>query len=367
MANRYQFGIATLLAITALHAIVLGLLISLGFGGEPGTLAAGVVLVTLVLIGRVFWFGGRRPRTASALTGGLLGIPVGIWHVLALVDYRPPAWGKPYPQSGYFAIYSWSFDDVATEVLLVVAFGSLVGLVIAMYVEGFCRVAGLIGKGAGVVRSEADEPQAEGWRRLARGLASGAGPRPAVPASPAPARPVRNRALRRGPALIACLGLAVLTMGILFRRSVQVAYYRRGLESAAAKMNCRFMPLAHGLADLFGWTADYNERRDECRNMLVELGYLEHREFVLEHVAAPTPESQVLWFHVTSRFADRAGGDYTMDHPHAPQPARLCVWDRPDRIPRWEAFVAQHDVPDFDERFVQGFDPGKDLKVRGGQ
>jgi len=97
------------------------------------------------------------------------------------------------------------------------------------------------------------------------------------------------------------------------------------MESAAAEMNCRFMPLAHTLADLFGRTTHYNPRRDECRNRPVQLGYLEHREFVFEHVAAPSRESHVLWFHLTRRFPARADGDYTRDHPHAPQPARLCV------------------------------------------
>ena len=367
MGNRYQFGIDTLLAITALYAILFGLLISLGFGSEPVRFTAGVLFLTVVLLGRVLLFGGRRPKTASALIASLLGIPTGIWHVLALVDYRPPAWGKPYPQSGYFAVYSWSLDDVATEVLIVVAVCGLVGLTIGLYVEGFCCAAGLIGRAASRHRPTAGQPQARGGHPFAQGRPGPAGRETSVP-SPGAGRPAGSRAQRRRLAIVGCSVLtALLAIGHLFRKPVQIAYYRQGMESAAAKMNCQFMPLALVLAESFGRTTDYDGRLAECRDALVRLRYLEHREFVFQHVASATPESQILRFHIWRTFPDTARAYYEMDRPDTPGPARLHVWDCPERIPQWEAFVAEHDVAEFDERFVHGFDPGALLKAQSRQ
>jgi hypothetical protein len=88
---------------------------------------------------------------------------------------------------------------------------------------------------------------------------------------------------------------------------------------------------------------EYWECYERSRDRLVELGCLEKREFLLEHIEAPTPESRQLWNDLCERFPDNP--HTTMDWYRVPEPAHVVVWDVPQRIPEWEAFIAEHDVP----------------------
>ena len=145
-----------------------------------------------------------------------------------------------------------------------------------------------------------------------------------------------RRHLLRRLALGAGIG-AVLLVAILicFRRPIAIGWYRCGMHCAQS---------------LIGWVGPrpiqgrFIGRYEYCRDRLVALGYLEHREFALQHVLAATPEYDRLWKLLCENFPDNP--HTAMDWYHEPQPIRLDVWDRPARIPEWEAFVAERDVPD---------------------
>ena len=82
---------------------------------------------------------------------------------------------------------------------------------------------------------------------------------------------------------------------------------------------------------------------------MVRLGDLDHREFVFANVVHPTDESHALLKIVFTTFPSM---HTTVPYFYVPKPARLQVWDTPDMIPKWEAFVHEHDVPDFLDRFA---------------
>ena len=82
---------------------------------------------------------------------------------------------------------------------------------------------------------------------------------------------------------------------------------------------------------------------------MVWLGDLVPREFVFEHLVCPSEEYRALWKILSARFSSiHTTGNYS----ETSEPVCIEVWDTSDMIPKWEAFVHEHDVPDFIERFA---------------
>lgn len=99
---------------------------------------------------------------------------------------------------------------------------------------------------------------------------------------------------------------------------------------------------------IFGERYDWDERYEHHRDRLVELGALDHREFVFDHLICPSAEYRALWAIIHANFSSiHTTGCWS----ETPEPAVLQVWDTPEMIPKWEVFVREHDVPDFLERF----------------
>jgi len=327
-----QFGLSALFATVTMYALLFGLLAP---ADDPLTFVFGVVFFTGVLLARVFLFAGRRPWLASSLTGAAFGIGFGIWSALAAVDYSPPKWGSDWPRGaswgGAYSGYgkAWYVDDAGIEIAVGAVAFAVVGLIAGAAIGGCFALARLVGRN--LARREPTS-----WQR------------PTQSASDSPGGHRRTRGWAFGWRRALCLALIfVAGAGIALRKPLQVAYYRYGWESSYKKTNLCFMPLRYAVCDLFGWTTQYNHWEEDCRASLVRLGYFDHREFVFEHIAAPTPQSDQLWQQINRAFPHAAY--YEMDHPNEPAPARLRVWDRPERIPRWEAFVVEHDVAEFDE------------------
>ena len=67
-----QFGIGSLLTVTLMYALLFGRLRSLTLNPVVfGVMTAGF---TMILIGRLMLFGGRRPLTASVIVGVCIGV-----------------------------------------------------------------------------------------------------------------------------------------------------------------------------------------------------------------------------------------------------------------------------------------------------
>ena len=80
---------------------------------------------------------------------------------------------------------------------------------------------------------------------------------------------------------------------------------------------------------------------DGHRDKLVELGYLERKEFHLKHISCPSIELRRLIEEFTSAFPNNP---YTMDY--GPDiPPIITVWVQPENFPEWERIISAHDAP----------------------
>ena len=143
-----------------------------------------------------------------------------------------------------------------------------------------------------------------------------------------------------------------------------IAYHRRHMLSAWNDMVNDRRP---SQVDLFwqqvilgrrnkSYPALQQERYEYHRNGLVEWGDLAHRHFVLRHIIAPSDEATELWRRLIRTFPDNIHA--TSVWPRSPEPMQIDVWDAPSRIAQWEAFVAEHDVANFRERFMPESEEG---------
>ncbi len=148
----------------------------------------------------------------------------------------------------------------------------------------------------------------------------------------------------------AMVGLALLSVlvaiAVFGRRPALVAWHRWRIEVAFRRVN--------EVGAYSGDQGDYIESHDYHRRRLVELGYLRHRTFTLRNIRSHTPEYRRLWRLAVDLFPPRGYDGLHSEWPEEAAPMMLEVWDRPANMPRWEAFVRDHDVPDFDERFGVG-------------
>lgn len=146
------------------------------------------------------------------------------------------------------------------------------------------------------------------------------------------------------------LALASVAVAIAIAcRPLLIAYHRRAAQSAFAEGVVPPPPSTQSFfkqisRQIFGQRYDSFERYEAHRDRLVELGALVHRTFVFEHLTCPSPEYRALWRIIHATFSSI----HTTSHwSETPEPMVLQVWDTPEMIPKWEAFVREHDVPDF--------------------
>lgn len=86
-ASKRRFGIAPLLLITAMYALLFGLLKWFQVG--EGLCVLTVIFFTTVGLGRVFLFRGRRPVLAAAMVGGGFGVLFGLHAVVQETSQCP--------------------------------------------------------------------------------------------------------------------------------------------------------------------------------------------------------------------------------------------------------------------------------------
>ena len=160
------------------------------------------------------------------------------------------------------------------------------------------------------------------------------------------------------------VGLAIVALLVMLAswKPAAIAYHRRHMMSAFNDMGSdrqgsrfesfwNYISFARRNKSLS--LLDY-ERYEYHRDKLVEWGDLAHREFVLQHIVARSDEAKELWRRLQLAFPDNIHA--TSDWPSTPEPMRIDVSGSPGRIAHWDAFVAEHDVPDFRTRFLTGFD-----------
>jgi len=162
--------------------------------------------------------------------------------------------------------------------------------------------------------------------------------------------------------LLLCLAVVAVLAAVLvvaFWKPLLIAHHRKAMISTRDRLlagyNCP-TPLENLYGRIFipdpyleNWGLlghhSYHVER------LVQLGELERRDFLLKHI----DEATALLRAIRLAFPDNIDCQTTFD-PHSPQPMKITVWDRPERLPEWEQFFAEHDVPDLRDRLMPSRD-----------
>ena len=136
--------------------------------------------------------------------------------------------------------------------------------------------------------------------------------------------------------IVAC---AVFTL-LVFYNDVAIGYHRSMMMRSWAKIH----EVGPG-GNQMPWADSYEHHRDA----LVQYGYLARREFPL--VVKP-PETNRVWKKLKAEFPElTAESPGCLDvEMHTTQwgstENKITVWDRPERIPAWEAAIRKYDVPE---------------------
>lgn len=134
------------------------------------------------------------------------------------------------------------------------------------------------------------------------------------------------------------LVLALLST-LVFHKGIAIAYHRHAMLYSWEKIR-QVGP--QGNQD--PWIASHEHHRDA----LVESGYLAHREFLL---TCKPPQTSVVWRSLWKDFPEMIAESpgclcvqmQTTQYGHAEN--KIMVWDRPERMPAWEAAIRKYDVP----------------------
>lgn len=118
-----------------------------------------------------------------------------------------------------------------------------------------------------------------------------------------------------------------------------VAYHFREFESIKTNLNT-FQP---SLADRIKGIQDNQSKWDFHLQKLVELGAVQHKRFVLTEVPYTQDASRRIWRSANSNFPNAvmfsASYHNTNAAGYGAEPYVLEVWDLPEEMGRWTAFV----------------------------
>ncbi len=156
---------------------------------------------------------------------------------------------------------------------------------------------------------------------------------------------------------------------IMFSKPLRIAYHRRALERLREEIYAEPSATSGGLIS-YGH-GDQFERQDIHCQRLAELGYFFHKRYEMENLPDTGEVHGAFWRLVLKEFPGRRY--LTLSYPDNV----LEVRDLAEHEPKWDAFVAEHNVPDFADRFMGGrkgggekvtaTKSGQDRAGRGGQ
>jgi len=136
----------------------------------------------------------------------------------------------------------------------------------------------------------------------------------------------------------------VLTVALVFSRPLRIAYHRHALERLHEDIYAEPSVTSGGLVG-YG-DGDQFERQDKHCNRLADLGYFFHKRYEMENLPDTGEIHSAFWRLVQEAFPDRR-------YPSLSYPDNVLeVWDLAEFEPKWDVFVAEHNVPDFADRFM---------------
>lgn len=122
---------------------------------------------------------------------------------------------------------------------------------------------------------------------------------------------------------------------VAFHTEIAIGYHYRAMMRAEAKIR-EIGPN--------GNQTPWIDRFEYHRGKLVQCGYFVRREFPL---AVKPPETRRVWKHLVAEFPDHVPLCGEMQSTEWGRPEnKIIIWDRPDRIPVWEAAIRKYDVPE---------------------
>jgi hypothetical protein len=137
---------------------------------------------------------------------------------------------------------------------------------------------------------------------------------------------------------VALSGSMLLVASLIWRKPIVIKYHRHRIN-ALLNEKPKLDP-GSGLS-FFGdeWIEEFEQHRDK----LVELGYLQRKEFPLSTIKTPSLRFRRLWEELGARFPHNP---YTeADGYESYTPATIVVWDEQDNLPEWERIISAHDAP----------------------
>lgn len=146
--------------------------------------------------------------------------------------------------------------------------------------------------------------------------------------------------------------IAVTVAVILAWRTaqVQIAYHEWRM------LNAWHETVDHPDVNVHGMTTftlgDSWDRYIRHRKALVRLGKLVEKQYRFHNILYPGTEAQHL-LHKMLAGRCPPNLDWGAPSPESPEPLTITIWFDAELLETWDAFIAQHDVHDYAERFMK--------------
>ncbi len=150
----------------------------------------------------------------------------------------------------------------------------------------------------------------------------------------------------KSPWFIAVAVMLVIAAIIAFvvSKPLQIEYHKYALERLHEEIYAEPTVTSGGLLG-YGDGDQFERQEEHCRR-LAALGYFFHKRYEMEHLPDTGEVHSAFWRLVQKEFPKRR-------YPTLSYPDNVLeVWDLAEYQPKWDAFVAKHNVPDFVARFM---------------
>jgi hypothetical protein len=138
--------------------------------------------------------------------------------------------------------------------------------------------------------------------------------------------------------ITASITILLATGLIIWRKPAAIKYHKWRIS---ALLNRK--PEFDSVSGLSFFGEDWYRALEKHRDKLIELGYLQRKEFQLTTIKTPSLRFRRLWEELGARFPDNpytVGLGYESDSP-----AIIVVWDEPDKLGEWDKLISAHDAP----------------------
>lgn len=133
--------------------------------------------------------------------------------------------------------------------------------------------------------------------------------------------------------------LVFLVLGLMiWWEPITIQYHKQRVKALLNKK-----PKYDPDSGLSYFEGDWVRALEKHRDKLVELGYLQRREFPLSTIKSPSLQFRRLWEELGTIFPE---DPYAEGHGYdSNSPATIVVYDLSQKLPKWESIILAHDAP----------------------